>query len=32
MPGGDFPFELRVSDDSGNVDTVKGPGGRGREL
>lgn len=28
MPGGDFPFELRVSDDSGNVDTVEGPGGR----
>jgi len=31
LPGGDYPFELRVSDDSGNTRTVRGPQDR-REL
>ena len=29
LPGGDYPFELRVSDDSGNTRTIRGPGDRG---
>ena len=29
LPGGDYPFELRVADDSGNARTVRGPGDRG---
>ena len=29
LPGGDYPFELRVSDDSGNARTIRGPGDRG---